>query len=67
MKPKSAKIHQKAKKPQLCPQFGLLEEFFDKIWLATSDLQGKDTMNIKSKMEKYVHKGQNLSRVHKFA
>ena len=24
-------------------------------------------MNIKSKMEKYVHKGQNLSRVHKFA
>ena len=67
MKSKVQKSHQKAKKPQSCPQFRLSGEFFDKIWLATSEVQGKGIKNIKSKMKKYMHKGQNLNRVHDFA
>ena len=67
MKPKMKKVHKKAKKPQLCPRFRLSRDFFDKIWPSTSNLQGKDIMNMKSKIKKYVHKCQNLSCVHEFA
>ena len=64
---KSAKNLPEGQEPQSCPQFRLSREFFDKICPTTSDPQGKDIINIKSKIEKYVHKGQNLSRVHEFA
>ena len=63
----SAKNLPEGQEPQSCPRVRLPGEFFDKICPSTSDKQGKDIMNIKSKVKKYVHKAKKLSRAHEFA
>ena len=54
MKSKLQKGHQRSQKPQLCPQFRALGEFFGKIKVASDDEQGKDTMLLESKLQKIL-------------
>ena len=44
-----------------------MENFFDKIKVASDDEHKKDTMLLESKLQKYMRRHQNLNRVHESA